>query len=85
MWHDASRRFNKHEESDAHREAVGKWAAYVANTNVHVQLVDQAAAEQVRNQNMLLKILSTIRFLGRQGLAIRGHSNDGNFEELLKI
>jgi len=84
-WHDASRRFNKHEESDAHREAVSKWTSYLANTNVHVQLIDHAAAEQITNRKMLLKILSTIRFLGRQGLAIRGHSNEGNFNELLKI
>ena len=36
---------------------------------------------------MLQKILSSIRFLARQALALRGHYNDcdGNFIQLLKL
>ena len=35
---------------------------------------------------MLLKILQNIRFLGRQGIALRGHSNlESNFIQLLNL
>jgi hypothetical protein len=35
---------------------------------------------------MLIKILSTVQYLSRQGLALRGHkSDDGNFLKLLQL
>lgn len=45
------------------------------------------AAEKSENRECLLKILSSLRFLARQGLAIRGDGDesDGNYIQLLKL
>lgn len=42
--------------------------------------------EQLSQQHALYQILSSIRLLGRQGLAIRdGNELDGNFQQLLRM
>lgn len=50
-------------------------------------LLRQHAKEKEENRKILLKILSNIRFLARQGLAFRGDGNeaDSNFVQLLKL
>ena len=56
-------------------------------TTMHIgaQLSQQYAKEMENNRNVLMKILSCIKFLGRQGLALRGDGDesDGNFLQLL--
>jgi hypothetical protein len=51
------------------------------------QLSQQHAAQKLKNRQALYQILSLIRFLGRQGLAVRGDGNesDGNFQQLLRM
>jgi hypothetical protein len=43
--------------------------------------------EKAQNRQCFLKILSNLRFLARQGCAIRGHGDetDANFHQLLKL
>ena len=43
--------------------------------------------EKATNRRMFLKILSSIRYLAQQGLALRGDGDeqDGNFLQLLKL
>ena len=70
--------------SDRHKESILKQAAYSSATDIGAQLSVQLSKEQKSNQSMLLKVISSIRFLTRQGLAIRGHFEDvkhpeGNF------
>ena len=85
-WKDAVRRFDKHECSKAHIESVMKWKDHMKGTNVAAQLNQQLNVEQSRNRQMLMKILSTMKFLCRQGLAIRKHEHSaGNFQELLRL
>ena len=45
------------------------------------------AKEKADNQHCLLKILSCLRFLARQGCGIRGSGDevDGNFNQLIKL
>ena len=40
-----------------------------------------------QNKRMLLKVLSSIRFLSRKGLALRGHDDDGdgNLIQVLRL
>lgn len=56
-------------------------------TTVHIGtlLSRQHAKEMENNQVMLIKILSCVKFLARQGLALRGDGDesDGNFLQLL--
>ena len=51
------------------------------------QLVKQHAKEKECNRRMLLKIISSIRYLARQGLPFRGDGDeaDANFLQLLKL
>ena len=51
------------------------------------QLSRQHAKEKQENRKMFLKILSSIRYLARQGLPLRGDGDeqDGNFLQLLKV
>ena len=53
---------------------------------ITAQLSSQAKREQKENRDMLLKQLSSLRYLARQGLAIRGHSEkEGNLMQLLLL
>lgn len=58
-------------------------------TTVHIgaHLSQQYAREMENNRKMLMKVLSCIRFLARQGLALirDGDESDGNFLQLLKL
>ena len=57
------------------------------STTMHIgaQLSRQYAKEMENNQVMLTKILSSVKFLARQGLALRGDGDEsnGNFLQLL--
>lgn len=81
---------DEHEKSDRQKESILKHAAYSSATNVGVQLSVQLGEDQKNHQSMLLKVISSIRFLARQGLALRGRYEDvnhleGNFFQLLLL
>ena len=82
-WKKASQCFVKHENSHAHSEACMK----IHNkTNVASLLSEACRKEQSVRAEMLLKQLSSLKFLLRQGLAIRGHDDqEGNLYQLLKL
>ena len=63
-----------------------KWTAYLKGVNVATQANEAGLEHQNKNRAMLLKILSTLRFLACQGLAIRGHTDESsNFYNLLQL
>ena len=81
---------DEHEKSDRHKESVLKQAAYSSAMDVGMQLSVQLSKDQKNYQSMLLKVISSIRFLARQGLALRGHFEnvdnlEGNFYQLLLL
>ena len=85
-WKNATHAFRKHESSRSHRDAIVEWAHYTKSHSVAAQLVTQLQAEQERAQLCLLKIISTLKFLARQGLPLRGHQeSEGNFIQLLHL
>ena len=55
--------------------------------DVGEMLSSEHTRQKAENRECLLKILSNLRFLCRQGCAIRGHGdeNDGNFHQLLML
>ena len=71
-WKKAKERFERHQVSECHREAQLKLKSMQAPT-IRSQLVSQAKKNQAENRSMLLKQLSSLKFLLRQGLAIRKH------------
>ena len=76
-WKKVLQKLDEHDRSEMHREAVLKYAAHSSGTDVCIQLNQQHITAQ-QHHKMLLKLLSSIQFLTRQGLALRGHREDAN-------
>ena len=74
-------RFSEHKQSDIHHAAVEKLAAKTSSVHILALLSSIKATEMVFHRRMFMKVLSCIRNLGRQGLALQGHDeNIENFE-----
>ncbi len=50
-------------------------------------LCSSLAKQKATNRYCLLKVMTCLKFLARQGCAIRGHNDldDGNFYQLMKL
>ena len=84
-WKKATERFERHQLSECHKEAQLKLTSLVG-PSIIAQLNDQASKTQAENRTMLLKQLSSLSFLLRQGLAIRGHTEvEGNLLQLMTL
>ena len=79
----------RHEQSLSHLQALEMIITLPSSTiNVGELLTHEYAKEKECNRRMLIKVMSSIRFLARQGLALRGDGNeelDGNFYQMLKL
>ena len=55
--------------------------------DIGIHLSTQYAAQKKNNTQALFQIFSSIKFLCRQGLSLRGHGTeaDGNLQQLLKM
>ena len=81
---DSRKGFTKHEHSTYHLTAIQ--ALSNKSDDIGELLSDAHRAEKDTNRQMLLHVLSTVRYLARQGLAFRGHNDDAsNFMQLLKF
>ena len=72
------------------KEATLKLAMKHSSTDISTQLCAQCEESKRFHREMLMKLLSSIRYLSRQGLALRGHSEsadtlDGNLCQLLLL
>ena len=68
----------------AHCEAMLKYSA-MQQPSVCAQLNSQAQKDQLQHRQMLLKQLTSLRYLVRQGIGVRGHvEEEGNLHQLLK-
>ena len=82
----ATSAFEQHRWSKCHRESVMKWNHYVKGGSIQAQLDEQASLEQKNNLHCLKIIFSSIGYLARQGLPLRGHDEyQGNFYQLMKL
>ena len=89
-WKKGLQKFLEHEKSDMHREAADRLAAKSSGRNVATLLNTQHEVETVFHRELLLKLLSCIQFLARQGLPFRGHREnadcfEGNLYQLLLL
>lgn len=87
-WKDATVSFRKHESSECHRAATELTITLPSQVkDIGESLSKMHSEEKADNRALLLKILGNIRFLARQGLALRGHGGDdnSNFIQLLKL
>ena len=76
-WKDATKVFAKHESCDFHKSTAAALASRV----------DVAATEKQQNRQYLMKVLSSIWFLARQGLPLCGDSDktNSNLHQLLVL
>ena len=83
-WKDGTRSFSKHGNCDFHKVCA---AALASTVDIGDMLSQQAATEKRANREYLLEVLSTVRFLARQGLALRGDGDevDSNLHQLLVL
>ena len=87
-WKDATVGFASHEKSVTHRRAVEAVITIPQTTrNVGEMLSSAHAEEQCKSRQCLLTIAHNIRFLARQGIALRGDGkeDDSNFTQLLHL
>lgn len=83
-WKKATERFLQHETSDCHAEAIQKLVAQNQEP-INAFLSKQCQEEQHIAQKALWLIFSSVRYLARQGLSLRGDDHkDGNLYQLLK-
>ncbi len=86
-WKDGPECFRRHEESKCHKEAYDMIVS-IPNTvpNVGKMLSTIHSKKQHENRKALMVILENTQFLGRQGIAFRGHEEcEGNFIQLFKL
>lgn len=85
-WKRAIEKFEDHEKCATHRHAMMQIQQTNAAPPVNAQLSTQKAADQAAARVALVKLLSSVRFLARQGLALRGHDEaEGNLMQLLQL
>ena len=72
-WKDATTKFAKHESSDFHKVCA---EALSSTVDIGDMLNKQAVTEKQANREYLFKVLSTVRFFTRQGLALRGDGDE---------
>jgi len=80
--------FKKYQSSSTHCEAVESVVTLPRTTRDIGELTSSSHKRDKESaREMLQIILSTLRFLARQGLALRGNQNDveSNFVQLLKL
>ena len=84
-WKKAIEKFEKHEKSHTHALALHQLQQKKTKP-ITAQISDKKLMEQADNRKSLLAIFSSLRYLARQGLALRGHEQDeGNFQHLLEM
>lgn len=85
-WKNATAGFRKHEDSDCHKEALDIHSLPHQCEDIALTMQRSLTDERRANRTMLYLIIRSIKYLARQGLALRGHSSDeGNFIQLLKF
>lgn len=84
-WRKGKSSFEKHQKSDRHKSAIIKLEG-LSRTNIGNILIESKSKDQRESRTALMAIITSIRYLARQGLAIRGHEEfEGNFIQLLQL
>jgi hypothetical protein len=94
-WKDMKALFNQHNVSARHRSSMVSWTEWKAISSKEAESIASRisttrSTEILENRNHVKALLRATSFLGRQGLAFRGHDetetsdNKGNFVELME-
>ena len=69
-WGKALKRLAQHEKSEMHKESVVRSQAKSSSVNIASILDSNLSESQKFHRDMLMKLLSCIRYLARQGLPL---------------
>ena len=86
IWKDSPESFRRHEESKCHKEAHDIIVT-IPNTLPSVgKMLSTIHSKKQYESRKAMMVLENIQYLGRQGIAFRGHDEcDGNFIQLFKL
>ena len=85
-WKKAIEKFTEHRNSKQHKIALEIQLFAKKQSTISCQLDTAVMKSQEEWRNFLLKVITSIKFLGGSGLLVRVHnSNTGLFHELLKL
>ena len=83
-WRKALGKFRDHEKSKAHLSLISAADTGCRPIESVIKSASRSAQESARKN--LRTLITTVQFLARQGLALRGHDgSEGNFKELLRL
>lgn len=83
-WKKAKQKFREHKLSQTHNEAVLKFVPQHKGSVVSL-LNSSLQKDQKVKREMLLVQLHCVHFLMRQGLAVRGHNDQGNLYQFMQL
>lgn len=86
-WKNAAQRFTSHEQSSCHLAAVNTMNYRMGQTHsIDVALLNQMKSDQDTRRMNLMVLISSIKFLARQGVAMQGSpQSEGNLAQLIKL
>ena len=86
-WKKALSRFKEHQTSECHKVAVDFEIVLPKTCGDVIDMTNTIAKEtRAQNRHYLAKIIESLQYLARQGLAIRGDNDEeSNFFQLLKL
>jgi len=85
-WKKALEKFSQHQSSHYHHCSVTAEQHSMRGDSVDKRLIRSRNEQQSTSRRMLVKLITSLRFLARQGLAVRGREElNGNFMQLLKL
>ena len=85
-WKKALSKFEEHSKSQSHRFSMNQLKQVSQSSSVDEQLLKNRACEQTEARKCLTMIFTSVKYLARQGMALRGHTElEGNFCQLLNL
>ena len=87
FWKEATSSFTKHAASACHCEAVASIEKFPIQFGVVGELLNSRLQKEKSLNRDMLRIVQNLRFLARQGLALRGNGSglDSNFSQLMLV
>ena len=63
-----------------------KWEHHTKGSGVSIQLQHKLASDQEKGRHCLIKLFTSVEYLARQALPLRGHYEaSGNFYQLMQL
>lgn len=83
-WKEPLTDFKNYDGSAKHREFTSRWIQHTKGKSINAHLMKQVKEDQEKNREALQAEVTTLRYLARQGLSLRGHEDkEGNFRKFM--